>query len=370
VGGAGAFGSRLADGLAATVDCEVVIGGRGTSNATRTRDDLRWRHPRAQVDIARIDAARAGAGDIRCLRPDVVVDAAGPYRPGTYGLARACIEAGVSYVDIADGRAFVTGFPAALDEAARSAGVVAVTGASSTPALSNAALDEVVRGWRRVDRIEVAISPGNRAPRGLSVFQSILAYAGKPVHVLRAGGWAYAPGWGLTLRRPMEGLGTRRLSLCETPDLDIMPARYPDAGEALFRAGLELGFLHLGLTAATLPVRMGMLDSLVPLASTFRLVAALFERMGTDRGGMEVVAEGLDATGAHVRGTWSLVAEAGDGPHVPTLPALALVRAILSGSPPAPGARACVGILGLAAIEAEMRRLRITTRIGTVPLPR
>ena len=45
------------------------------------------------------------------------------------------------------------------------AGIVAVTGASSTPALSHAAADRLTASWRRIDAILVAISPGARAPR-------------------------------------------------------------------------------------------------------------------------------------------------------------------------------------------------------------
>jgi saccharopine dehydrogenase-like NADP-dependent oxidoreductase len=92
----------------------------------------------------------------------------GPFQHGDLRLAHAAIAAGIHYIDLADARALVAGF-AALDPAARQAGVVALAGASWTPALSNAVLDRMTAGWRCVDRVEIAISPGNRAPRGLSV---------------------------------------------------------------------------------------------------------------------------------------------------------------------------------------------------------
>lgn len=370
VGGAGAFGSRLCAGLAATLDCEIVLAGRDLARAERACAALRRSHPGAALAARALDGSRASAAALADLGVAVAVDAAGPYRPGAYGFARACIGAGLPYIDLADGRAFVAGFSDALDAEARRAGVPALCGASSTPALSNAALDAITRDWRAVTAVEVAISPGNRAPRGLSVFESILAYVGRPVRVRRDGAWSAAPGWGLTVTRPMAGLGRRRLSLCETPDLDILPARYPELRTALFRAGLELRILHDGLRLAALPVRAGLLPSLHPFARAFRRAATWFERLGSDRGGMEVTAEGLDAAGRPARATWFLVAEAGDGPFVPSLPALALVRRILAGTPPAPGARPCVGALTLAEIEAEMRRLRIRTGILPGPAPR
>src|ERR1700686_2412057 len=99
--------------------------------------------------------------------------AAGPFQGAGYRLARAAIAAGLHYVDLADARDFVAGF-GALDAAARAAGVVALSGASSTPALSHAVLDRLTKGWRSIDTVDIAISPGNRsAPRGLSVIRAI-----------------------------------------------------------------------------------------------------------------------------------------------------------------------------------------------------
>ena len=123
---------------------------------------------RTRVTAMMLDTATVTDAALLDRGASVVIDAAGPFREGDYRLARAAIAAGIHYVDLADGRAFVAGFPM-LDAAAKKAGVVALTGASSTPALSNAVLDKLTAGWTRVDSVEIAISPGNRAPRGLSV---------------------------------------------------------------------------------------------------------------------------------------------------------------------------------------------------------
>ncbi|MEH3120037.1 MAG: DUF4166 domain-containing protein [Methylorubrum populi] len=367
MGGAGAFGARLVAGLAATTDLRVIVAGRDAARAqavARTVPDGRGR-------AARLDASRASAADLRALGADLVVDAAGPFQGGAPVLARAAVAAGLPYLDLADGRDFVAAFPS-LDEAARAAGVAALTGASSTPALSNAALDAITEGWRAVETVRVAIVPGNRAPRGLSVMRAILSYAGRPVRVLRAGAWRTEPGWGLLTRLAVPGLGRRFASLCETPDLDIFPARYPRLRTALFRAGLELPVLHLGLGLASLPVRAGLLPSLVPFARPFLAMAGRLDRFGSDRGGMSVEALGRDADGRPARAVWSLVAEAGDGPCVPTLPALAAIRRLTDprGAPIPPGARACTGVLTLGEIEAEMARHAIRTeRTVTHPPP-
>ena len=158
----GAFGERLITGPLETTRLDIIVG--------RTR--------RAWPPSSRVATTRL-AWSPRCASPPLlntrrvtpailgrtgafaVVDAAGSYQGGDYGLAQAAIAAGPRDVDLADARDFVAGFGPAVDDAARAAGVVALTGASSTPALSNTALDTLTAGWRRVDRVEIAISLGN-----------------------------------------------------------------------------------------------------------------------------------------------------------------------------------------------------------------
>ena len=359
IGGAGVFGARLVAGLLARTELHVIVAGRNPRRLPTAT---------SRLSPLLLDVATVTAESLAATGAFLVADAAGPYQGSSYRLARAAIAAGLHYVDLADARDFVAGFPA-LHAAASAAGIVALTGASSTPALSNAVLDELTQGWRRVDHIDIAISPGNRAPRGLSVIRSILSYAGRPVRVFTAGAWADMPGWGMLIRRDLPALGPRFLSLAETPDLDIVPRRLRVTDTALFRAGLELPALHLGLWLASLLVRARLLSSLAPMARPVRTLAAAFTPFGTDRGGMLVEATGLDAQGTAMRATWSLLAEAGDGPAIPTLPALAAIRALADGRLRTPGAFACAGILPLDDIQAEFAPHRITTQIRTQPAP-
>ena len=362
VGGAGAFGSRLVDGLIRTSGFEVVIAGRDLARAEACATALGSR-----ARAMRLDTRAVTPEALRASGAFAAVDAAGPFQGAQYRFARAAIAAGMHYVDLADARDFVAGF-GALDPEARAAGLVALTGASSTPALSHAVLDRLTRGWRRIDTVEIAISPGNRnAPRGLSVMQAILSYAGRPVRVFAGGVWTEQPGWGRPIRRDMPGLGKRWLSLCETPDLDLVPARFAPRDTAIFRAGLELSVMHLGLYAASLVVQAGLLGSLAPFAGLFRWAAERLKFFGSDRGGMMVVAAGSDAEGTPISAVWSLVAERGDGPVIPTLPALAALRALADGRITEAGARPCVGVLDLDTIEREFLPYRITTEIRTSP---
>jgi len=100
----------------------------------------------------------------------------------------------VHYVDLADARSFVTGF-AALDADAKAAGVLAVSGTSSVPALSAAVVDHLLPEFSALHGIDHGINPGNQTPRGLATVQSILSYCGKPFQQWHDEHWHTAYGW-------------------------------------------------------------------------------------------------------------------------------------------------------------------------------
>lgn len=361
VGATGTFGSRLAAMLAKLPGIELVLAARGTDALEALRGSLLAAGAAAEIAGRPFDRDRpeglAGIG------PWLVVDAAGPFQGSDYGLALAAVRAGAHYVDLSDGRDHVSGFAAALDGAAREAGVLAVTAASSTPALSHAALAPLVEGWSRIDDVVVAISPGSRAPRGLSVVRAILSYVGRPVRVFSGGGWRTVPGWSGLRKLRMPGLGRRYVSICDTPDLDLLPQRFPVRRDALFMAGLEVAPMHLGLAMLGLAVRWGLVSSLRPLAHPLRALAGLFAVLGSDRGGMIVEAVGRDGQDRRVRARWALWAEAGAGPDTPAAPAAALVRALLDGRETGTGARVCAGMLEVDHILRELAHLPVRTRV-------
>lgn len=352
VGATGAFGERLARLLAPWPQIELILAARGVERAEARARELGCR-------AARFDRERPET--LRDLRPWAVIDAAGPFQDSALALARATIAAGAHYIDIADGRAFVAGFGATLDAEATSAGVLAVTGASSTPALSNAALDAITADWREIEQVTAAISPGARAPRGVSVVRAILSYVGRPVRVFVGGRWINRPGWSGPRRMVFPGVGRRIVSLCETPDLDVVAARVKR--DATFMAGLELAPVHLGLWLLSWPIRLGLVRSLAPAARPLRAMADVIAPLGSDRGGMLVLAQGTGGDGEPRRARWSLAADANAGPTVPVAAAAAVLRGLLDGRIQVRGARACVGVVTLDEIIAELAGLPISTQV-------
>lgn len=353
------FGTRLATALASAPGVDLVIAGRDLAKATALEESLGGR----AIRFDRTDPVQGIAAE----RPCLVIDEAGPFQPdagGSYSVARAALKAGAHYIDLSDDAAFTAGI-AALDPEAKAQGLACLSGVSSVPALSAAAVRALMPGLADIHLIDSVILPGNRAPRGLSVIAAILAQAGRPVPVWRGGALAPQAGWSHP-RRIDIGHGPRWASPIGAPDLILSPKAFC-ARSVRFAAGLELSAMHLGLWALALPVRAGLFRSLVPLAGPLRRAADLLRPFGTDRDGMRVRVLGVTKDGRAEERTWTLRAEAGDGPEVPAIPARVMVQALRDGRI-APGARACLD-LDLAAAEAKMAGHRLTTNRQTAPFP-
>jgi hypothetical protein len=81
---------------------------------------------------------------------------------------------------------------------------------------------------------------------------------------------------------------------------------------------------------------------------------------------MTVSVFGRNCSGAAVRRTWTLIAEAGDGPNIPIIPAVVMVEKILARGV-APGARPCVGEFTLSEAETAMQSLATKTYADEQP---
>ncbi|MEZ5955747.1 MAG: DUF4166 domain-containing protein [Hyphomonadaceae bacterium] len=356
VGGAGVFGRRLATGLRATTDAYIILAGRSLARAREAADTV------GAADAVVLDRETAMASDIAKLSADLVVDAAGPFQGADLRFARATIEAGAHYLDLADARDFVAAFPQ-LDTLARERGVAAITGASSTPALTHAVLDHICAGWTRIDTIRAGIAPANKMDRGPAVMKAILTWTGAPTPVFEDGGWRQRSGWSDCGIIEVPGLGKRRFAIAETPDLDLLPTRYAARDTALFMAGLEVPLMQRGMEVLGALRRWGVIADPVRLAEVLRLAGNMLLPFGSDRGGMIVEATGRDGQDRPTYARWSMTAENGLGPYTPTFAALALARRFATGGDLPAGARPCVAMLTLEDFAPEFERHAFKTRI-------
>ncbi|MBB6255202.1 SDR family oxidoreductase [Nitrospirillum iridis] len=354
IGGYGTFGGRIATLLADEPGLTLVIAGRSAAKAATFCAKLARQGGATALVPLPFDRNGDLGAQLAATAPDVVIDATGPFQ--TYGAApyrvvQACLDLGLPYLDLADGADFVTGI-AGFDAVARARGVPVLSGVSSFPVLTAAVVRDLTPGWRAVTDIVAGVAPSPHAVVGANVLRAIASYAGKPVPLVRDGrpatGQAMTEVRRYTIAPPgVLPLRNTRFALVEVPDLRVLPPLWPGLRAIWVGAGTRPESVHWVMTALAWLVRLRLLPSLSPLAPLFHWGAGVL-RWGEHRGGMFVEVSGRDAQGKAITRSWHMVAEGDDGPYIPAMPAAALVRRWLAGSPPTPGARAAVSELDLA----------------------
>jgi saccharopine dehydrogenase-like NADP-dependent oxidoreductase len=368
LGGYGVFGSRVCRLLARAPELRILVGGRNAAKAAAAAESI---GPSAKGVVVDRDAPDTVSALLRSERPTVVIDAIGPFQGRDYRLAELVALHGAHSLDLADDRPYVTGI-GTLKSRAETQGVLIVSGASTVPALSMAALDRLLEDLDSLESIDVGISPGHKSPRGISTVRSVLSYCGKQIPAVATAHLASRHGWGgLTRHRYPSPVGGRWLSNVDLPDIVLMPQRYPGVESVTLRAGLELSALHLGLSMLSALVARGTIQSLLPASRTFKAIADSLTPFGTDAGAMHVTVEGGRA-GRRFRRHWAIVAEHNDGPFIPAAASSVLAKRLcgVGGYEPLTirGAQPCVGLLRLEDFMRELAGLAIRTVMHDEPL--
>lgn len=359
LGGYGHFGGRICRALAG--DATLIVAGRNATKAETLARVLGESHESVALDYAASDLAAR----LRALRADVVVHTCGPFQEQSYHVARACVEAGAHYVDLADGRAFVAGI-ADLDTEARHRGVLVTSGASTLPALSAAVIDEYIEHFSRLDAIDISIAPGQQTPRGVATLEAVLSYCGKPFDAWEQGRWQTVYGWQDVRRLRYPDFGSRWLARCDVPDLQLFPQRYAGVQRVRFDAGLELAFAQAAFWLLAGLVRVGLIKNASCTARFMQRWGRCFDWMGSDTGGMHVGLAGADREGRPARIDWHLLARRGHGPEVPCLPAIVIARKLAAGALTTRGAMPCMGLMTLADFADAVTRAHFDISWRTV----
>ncbi len=351
LGGYGHFGGRI--GRALADEATLIVAGRDAAKAQAAARALGSLHEGAALDYTAGDLAAR----IRALSADAVIHTCGPFQGQSYHVARACIEAGAHYVDLADGRAFVAGI-VELDADARGRGVLVASGASTLPALSSAVIDEHREHFSRLDTIDISIAPGQQTQRGVATLEAVLSYCGKPFEVWEQGRWQRVYGWQDLHRFRYPDFGARWLARCDVPDLQLFPQHYACVQRVRFDAGLELTLGQGAFWLLAGLVRSGFINDASRCARFLQRWGRYFDWMGGDTGGMHVGLAGADGEGRPARIDWHLLARRGHGPEIPCLPAIVLARKLAAGALTARGAMPCMGLMTLADFSDAVNRAR------------
>lgn len=341
IGAYGNFGSTITKELAGENDLQLIIAGRSLTKAHKLKEELSWL---VEPECVELDTKKPLVDVLRVLRPDIVIHTSGPFQSQGYEVAKACIDCGSHYIDLADGREFVTEI-SKLNDAAATAKVLIVSGASSLPCLTSALVDYYAEGYAEMHELDYGITTAQKSTRGLATVEAILSYTGKPFTTLHEGKMRTIFGWqGMRLRSYPE-LGRRLLSNCDVPDLSLFPIRYPQLKSIRFFAGLELPAVHASLWLLSWLVRYRLVWNIKKFAPILLKVSYWFDRFGTSNSGFHLAVSGIDHNGASKRTTFELTARSGDGPRIPTIPAILITKKLARDELHEVGALPCMGLV-------------------------
>jgi hypothetical protein len=368
LGGYGQFGQRISRALAATPGIEIVIAGRDPARAQALAAQLCREYPGSRVGAALVDIEHPLlARQVGAVAPIVVVHAAGPFQQQDYAVAEACLACRSHYVDLADARRFVASI-GMLDRDARRRDVLLCSGASTLPGVSSAVVDELSADMSSVASIETSIVPAGQSRRGEATIAAVLGYCGKPFDALEKGAWTTRHGW-LDNRLVDYPPFSRRVAVCDVPDLELFPQRYRDVETVTFHAGPEsrcqLGALRIMASLA----RFGIVADWSRYARWLARADALWVRCGTDVGAMQIRVSGHGTRGERLTRVWNLTARSNHGPQIPCIPAIVLARRLLAGAMSTRGAQPCLGLVDFRQITAELARFAIDWHVDEVHAP-
>lgn len=363
IGGTGAFGARLCD-LLRRDGQDVTVAGRGLSGAAHRTAGIVQIAPKGGVAQVFEFLTFDRNGPLDAVADfDVIVDAAGPfhaYGDDPYRVAKAAIKARAHYFDLCDNAEFCQGI-SALDDVARAAGVCVYSGMSSVPAISSSVVEDL-RGGQAPLVIETAILPGNKAPRGRSVVESILDQAGREYVEHDGGSPVSRRSWSQPRTYDLGGFHRQGWRI-EVPDQRLFPAHFgcPSVG---FRAGLELWLMRYGLAAFSgARARLGF--GLRPwMVSVMMVGAKMLAPFGSNRGGM-IVEVTVPQDAGFVQKRWIMRAGGGDGPYTPAIAVRAACRDL---DALAVGAGPALAAVPLERIGACFEDLEIETEVTSTPL--
>lgn len=341
IGGYGNFGSFISGALAQQSNIRLIIAGRSLDKAQKFTAGL---DAVCAPEAVALDINNDITDVLSRIKPDIVIHTSGPFQTQGYDVAKACIDQGCHYIDLADGRKFVDGITY-LDTAAKEAGVLVVSGASSVPCLTSALVDHYKGEFEVLESLDYGITTAQKTARGLATTAAILIYTGKAFPTLVDGKIKTIYGWQNLHARKYPELGWRLLGNCDVPDLALFPKRYPELKNVRFYAGLEISFIHISLWMLSWFVRVGLIKRLEKAAPLLLKASFLFDWFGSPTSAFHMELSGKGKDGGDKMIKFELTARSGDGPYIPCMPSILMAKKLVAGKVNEKGAYPCMGFI-------------------------
>ena len=344
LGAYGNFGRHITDKLSQEPSIKLILAGRSEEKCHALINE--YSHANNPPELAIFDVYSELSDALVTTQPKIVINTCGPFQTQNYSIAQTCIEHSCHYIDLADGREFVTNI-SQLDQAAKNKGISIISGASSVPCLTAAVIDHHLPTFKKLEYLDSGIATAQRINAGLATIRGTLSYCGKPIQMLRQGYMQSVIGWQGMVRKRYPKIGARYLSYCDVPDLALFPERYPDLKSAEFRVSLEVTIIQWTMWLLSWFVRWGTIKNLASHAEQMLHYAQHLDRLGSYDSGFHVTLKGIDHNDQVKQITHYIIATDKYGPYIPSTPAILCTLKLANGSLQRPGAYPCLDIITL-----------------------
>ncbi|TQV85603.1 KR domain-containing protein [Aliikangiella coralliicola] len=348
LGGYGNFGKRIAQHLCQHKTKTIYIAGRNQAKAEAACASLSELTDHQKLIPLKLNTEGLDfMSSLKAVSPDILIHTAGPFQRQHYHVPQACIDADCHYIDLADDRRFVCDI-GQLNQQAKDKNLLVVSGASSVPGLSSTVISQLALEYKSLETIDIAIAPGNKAERGMATLTGILSYTGHPFASFIDGQWQTIYGWMSSRQIDFgESVGKRWLANVDVPDLELFPGFYAGIKTVRFQAGLELALLHRTMEMMAWLAKKKWVKNWAPLAPLIFKISQGFNFFGSDIGGMRVQLDGINHNNQQQQTQWTLIAENGIGPFIPTFPSIILANKLIAGDITDYGAKPCLNLFSL-----------------------
>jgi saccharopine dehydrogenase-like NADP-dependent oxidoreductase len=253
LGGAGAMGSLAVRELASCPMVEKVC----VADYNLEAAEALSRELGEKCSAVRLDANNHQEMVEALKGYDIALGFAGPFYKYEVKMARACIEAGVNYVSICDDYDACAGV-LELDDEARRAGVLAITGVGWTPGVTNVLARKAADSLDEVEEVATSWASHAADTAGKAVTLHYIHAVTGMIPTFIDGRIAWVPaGSGLERLRFPDPVGELNVFHAGHPEPLTIP-RYINARTVTLKGGLVEGYL---VALANLLVRMRLTDT-------------------------------------------------------------------------------------------------------------
>ena len=109
--------------------------------------------------------------------------------------------------------------------------------------------------------------------------------------------------------------------------------------------------------------RIRLVKNWAPMTKLVVKASRWFDRFGTDRGGMQVEIKGKKPLAVSQTIIWTLIADDGIGPYIPTISANIIAKKLIDGEIINFGATPCLGLYDLSEFDNYIQGMSITTKV-------